>query len=88
MRFLLKGAKIATKRNLAIKITIPLFQKNTGRITEADFVRFLLKGAKIAPKKKASLIKKVNTLYPPNTPGRGVSFPSFKVTGYDYICSF
>jgi hypothetical protein len=65
-----------------------LLQKNTGRISEADFVRFLLKGAKIAPKKKASLIKKVNSLYPPNTPGRGVSFPSFKVRGYDYICSF
>jgi hypothetical protein len=54
VRFLLKGAKIATKRNLAIKMTIPLLQKNTGRITEADFVRFLLKGAKIAPQKKAA----------------------------------
>ena len=54
-------------------------QKNTGRISEADFVRFLLKGARITPKRKAALIKKLETLFPPNTPGRGVSFPSFKV---------
>jgi hypothetical protein len=54
-------------------------QTGSGRISEADFVRFLLKGAKITPKKKASLIKKVDSLWPPSAKGRGVSFPSFKV---------
>jgi hypothetical protein len=54
-------------------------QTGSGRISEADFVRFLLKGAKVTPKKKASLIKKVDSLWPPSAKGRGVSFPSFKV---------
>jgi hypothetical protein len=42
-------------------------------------VNFLLKGAKITPKKKAAMMKKIDALFPPNSQGRGVSFPSFKV---------
>ncbi len=50
MFLLLKGRKLTRKRIQPLKWS-PLLQKNTGRITEADFVRFLLNGAKIAPNK-------------------------------------
>jgi len=49
---------------------------NSGRISEADFVKFLLKNGKITPKKKAALIKKVEAKWP--SKGRGISLPSFK----------
>ena len=55
-------------------------QENTGRISEADFVNFLLKNGKLTPKKKGSLVKKIETKWP--SKGRGVSFPSFKVTPF------
>jgi Ca2+-binding EF-hand superfamily protein len=49
---------------------------NTGRISEADFVKFLLKNGKLPPKKKAQLTKKIEAVWP--SKGRGISFPSFK----------
>jgi len=49
---------------------------NTGRISEADFVKFLLKNGKITPKKRAQLQKKIEKIWP--SKGRGISLPSFK----------
>jgi Ca2+-binding EF-hand superfamily protein len=49
---------------------------NTGRISEADFVKFLLKNGKITPKKRNQLEKKIEKIWP--SKGRGISLPSFK----------
>jgi Ca2+-binding EF-hand superfamily protein len=49
---------------------------NTGRISEADFVKFLLKNGKLTPKKRTQMMKKVEKIWP--SKGRGVSLPSFK----------
>jgi len=51
-------------------------KKNTGRISEGDFVKFLLKNGKITPKKRNQLIKKIESKWPKQ--GRGISLPSFK----------
>jgi len=49
---------------------------NTGRISEADFVKFLLKNGKLTPKKRNQLMKKIEKIWP--SKGRGISLPSFK----------
>jgi len=48
----------------------------SGRISEVDLCKFLLKNVKIPPKKKASMLKRVEKLYP--SKARGISLPSFK----------
>ena len=54
-----------------------MLQTNSGRISEADFVKFLLKNGKLTPKKRAQMQKKVEKIWP--SKGRGVSLPSFRV---------
>jgi len=49
---------------------------NSGRISEADFVKFLLKYGRITTKKRSSLIKRVESKWP--SKGRGISLASFK----------
>jgi len=50
--------------------------KGTGRISERDFCHFLLKNSKIPPKKQATMLKRVEEVWP--SKGRGVSLPSFR----------
>merc|ERR1719150_2337057 len=49
---------------------------NSGRISEADLCKFLLKNTKIPPKKKATMLKRVEKMWPAKA--RGISLPSFK----------
>jgi len=60
-----------------IKLEFMEYDKSdSGKISEADFVKFLLKNGKITPKRKAMLIKRVEAKWP--SKGRGVSLKSFK----------
>jgi len=60
-----------------VKLEFQQYDKdNSGRISEADFVRFLLKRTKIPPKKRGELLKRVEKIWP--SKGRGVSLPSFR----------
>merc|ERR1712215_9954 len=48
----------------------------SGRISERDLCHFLLKNSKIPPKKQATMLKRVEKLWP--SKARGISLPSFR----------
>merc|ERR1719357_1507849 len=48
----------------------------SGRISERDLCHFLLKNSKIPPKKQATMLKRVEKLWPSRA--RGISLPSFR----------
>jgi len=58
-------------------------KSNSGRISERDLCHFLLKNSKITPKKQATMLKRVEKMWP--SKARGISLPSFR--NFFYVLS-